>query len=152
MREARQAGYSIEPGDAWLSKEVDVLIPAALESQIDEKTVHQINERVRIIAEGANGPTTPQADAVLKERGMFVIPDFLCNAGGVVVSYFEGVQNTMNYYWSREEVLRRLDRKMTTAFEGVLSLVESDGLYTRDAAYVVAIRRVVEAMKFRGWL
>jgi glutamate dehydrogenase (NAD(P)+) len=149
---ARQAGYEIEPADAWLSKEVDVLIPAALEGQIDGKSVHAISDKVRIIAEGANGPTTPQADEVLKERGIFVIPDFLCNAGGVIVSYFEGVQNTMNYYWEHQDVLRRLDRRITTAFQDVLNLMESDGLYTRDAAYIVAISRVVEAMKFRGWI
>ncbi len=149
---AREAGYVIEEANAWLSKDVDVLIPAALEGQITGETVHRISDRVRLIAEGANGPTTPEADAVLQERGIFVIPDFLCNAGGVTVSYFESVQNDMNYYWSREEVLQRLDEKMTAAFQSVLSMAESEGVPMRDAAYMVAIDRVVKAMELRGWL
>ncbi len=149
---ALQSGYEIEPGDAWLSKDVDVLIPAALEGQISGETVHQISDRVKIIAEGANGPTTMDADEELARRQIFVIPDFLCNAGGVVVSYFEGVQNDMNYYWSRQEVLQRLDEKMTTAFHDVLRVAEGERIYIRNAAYIVAINRVVNAMKFRGWL
>jgi glutamate dehydrogenase len=149
---ARQAGYQIEDADAWLSKDVDVLIPSALESQINAETVGMISDKVKIVAEGANGPTTPEADEVLGERNIFVIPDFLCNAGGVTVSYFEGVQNDMNYYWTREEVLERLDTKMTRAFKSVLGLSESEGVYTRDAAYMVAIDRVVKAMELRGWI
>jgi len=92
---------------------VDVLIPAALEGQVNKDSVQKISDRVKILAEGANGPTTLEADAVLKEKGIFVIPDFLCNAGGVTVSYFEGVQNDMNFYWSEEEVLNKLDEKMS---------------------------------------
>lgn len=149
---ASQAGYLIESGDAWLSKDVDVLIPAALEGQITHENVDQISEKVTIIAEGANGPTTPEADDVLEKRKIFVIPDFLCNSGGVIVSYFEGVQNDMNYYWGRDEVLERLNTKITNAFNAVMDLVESEGLYTRHAAYVVAINRVAEAMQYRGWL
>ena len=135
-----------------MSKKVDVLIPAALEGQITAENVDQISEKVRIIAEGANGPTTPEADDVLSERQVFIIPDFLCNAGGVIVSYFEGVQNDMNYYWGHDEVLQRLDEKITNAFNDVMNLVNADGFFTRDAAYIVAINRVVEAMRFRGWL
>jgi glutamate dehydrogenase len=149
---ASQSGYLVQEGDAWLSKNVDVLIPAALEAQITHENVDQISEKVKIIAEGANGPTTPEADEILEKRKVFVIPDFLCNAGGVTVSYFEGVQNDMNYYWGREEVLERLDTKMTNAFNAVMDLVKSEGLYTRHAAYVVAINRVAEAMQYRGWL
>jgi len=149
---AVEAGYQIEAGDAWLRKDVDLLIPSALEAQINAETVGQISEKVRILAEGANGPTTPEADEVLKERGVFVIPDFLCNAGGVIVSYFEGVQNDMNYYWSKDEVLERLDRKLTTAFQGVLQIAVGEGLYTREAAYILAIGRVVDAMQLRGWI
>jgi glutamate dehydrogenase len=149
---AKQAGYSVEPRDAWLDKEVDVLIPAAIEGQITGETVKRIKGSVKILAEGANGPTTPEADAELKKRGTFVIPDFLCNGGGVTVSYFESVQNDMNYYWSREDVLARLDEKMRSAFRAVLDVSTSKKVYMRDAAYMVAIDRVVHAMQFRGWL
>jgi len=149
---ARAAGYVIEDGGAWICKDADVLIPAALESQITAETVQLISPRVRIIAEGANGPSTPEADEVLKERGVYMIPDFLCNAGGVTVSYFESVQNDMNYYWTHQEVLQRLDTKMTLAFNSVLDMAESEKVYMRDAAYMVAIGRVVKAMELRGWL
>ncbi len=131
---------------------MDVLIPSALEAQIDAATVNQISERVRLIAEGANGPTTPQADRALQERGIFMIPDFLCNAGGVLVSYFESVQNNINYYWSREEVLEKLERKLSQAFDHVLQVAEGEGVYMRDAAYMLSINRVVAAMELRGWL
>ncbi len=149
---ARAAGYSIEDGGAWISKEVDVLIPAALEGQINADTVKLISPKVKILAEGANGPTTPEADDVLKAKNIFVIPDFLCNSGGVTVSYFEGVQNDMNYYWSKEEVLEKLDFKMTVAFAGVLDMSLKSKVYTRDAAYMVAIDRVVKGMQLRGWV
>ncbi len=149
---AREAGYVIEDGMAWISKPVDVLIPAALEGQITSETIGKVSSRVRIVAEGANGPTTPEADEVLKKNGVFVIPDFLCNAGGVTVSYFESVQNDMNFYWTKEEVLSRLDTKMTQAFNSVFEMAESEKVYTRDAAYMVAIARVVKAMQLRGWI
>lgn len=149
---ARAAGYSIEDGGAWISKDVDVLIPAALEGQINGDTVKLLSPKVKILAEGANGPTTPEADEVLKTRDIFVIPDFLCNSGGVTVSYFEGVQNDMNYYWSKEEVLEKLDFKMTVAFQGVLDMSLKSKVYMRDAAYMVAIDRVVKAMQLRGWV
>ncbi len=149
---ARAAGYTIEDGNAWLSKEADVLIPAALEGQINADTVHHIHERVKLIAEGANGPTTPEADQIIRQRGIFMIPDFLCNAGGVTVSYFESVQNDMNFYWTKEEVLQRLDTKMTQAFQAVLDLALKEGVFMRDAAYMVAITRVVKAMELRGWI
>jgi glutamate dehydrogenase (NAD(P)+) len=149
---ARAAGYSIEDGDAWIGKEADILIPAALEGQITDKTVDKIHKRVRIVAEGANGPTTPEADEVLKSRGIFLIPDFLCNSGGVTVSYFESVQNDMNFYWTKEEVLERLDTKMTLAFNGVYEMAERENVYMRDAAYMVAIGRVVKSMELRGWI
>ena len=149
---AKEAGYTIEDGNAWISKDVDVLIPAALEGQVNGDSVKLIRERVRILAEAANGPTTPDADEVLKARGIFVIPDFLCNSGGVTVSYFEGVQNDQNFYWSREEVLRKLDENMTTAFQSVLDMSLQKAVYMRDAAYMVAIDKVVKAMKLRGWI
>ncbi|HZW05058.1 MAG TPA: Glu/Leu/Phe/Val dehydrogenase [Anaerolineaceae bacterium] len=149
---ARAAGYAIEAGDCWIEKDVDVLIPAALEGQINAETVKRISPRVKIVAEGANGPTTPEADAVFKQNGVFVIPDFLCNAGGVTVSYFESVQNDMNFYWTKEEVLQKLDTKMTKAFNDVLDMSLKQGVFMRDAAYMVAIARVVKAMELRGWI
>jgi glutamate dehydrogenase len=149
---AQAAGYVIENGDAWICKEADVLIPAALEGQVNAETVKNIHPRVRLLAEGANGPTTPEADEVLKARGIFLIPDFLCNAGGVTVSYFESVQNDMNYYWTHQEVLERLDTKMTVAFRDVLAMSKQENVYMRDAAYMVAIARVVKAMGLRGWI
>ncbi|MGC9520630.1 MAG: Glu/Leu/Phe/Val family dehydrogenase [Anaerolineae bacterium] len=150
--QARAANYIIEDGDAWLSKDVDVLIPAAVEGAITGDSVDQISPEVKILAEGANGPTTLEADAVLKDRGLFVIPDFLCNAGGVTCSYFEQVQSDMNYYWEEEEVLTKLDQKMTNAFNAVLAMSQKKSLYMRDAAYWVAIARVERAMHLRGWL
>lgn len=150
--QAVQNGYKIEDGDAWIAKEVDVLIPAAMEGQINGESVHKIHDRVRILAEGANGPTTPEADEVLRKSDIFVIPDFLCNAGGVTTSYFEGVQNDMNFYWTKKEVLEKLDDKMTQAFKGVYEMAQSRGVFMRDAAYMVAIDKVVKAMELRGWL
>jgi glutamate dehydrogenase len=149
---AHKAGYIIEDGEAWINKEADVLIPGALEGQINAETVQKVSDRVKIVAEGANGPTTPEADEVFKNNNVFVIPDFLCNAGGVTVSYFEGVQNDMNYYWTREEVLSRLDTNITKAFNKVVEMAESEKVFMRDAAYMVAIAKVVDAMEMRGWV
>jgi glutamate dehydrogenase (NAD(P)+) len=149
---ARAAGYVLEDGDAWITKEADVLIPGALEGQVNAETVKKVHSRVKIVAEGANGPTTPEADEVFKKNGIFNIPDFLCNAGGVTCSYFEGVQNDMNFYWTKDEVLQKLDTKMTQAFHSVLEMSEKEKVYMRDAAYMVAIARVVKAMELRGWI
>ena len=150
--QAKKADYLIEDGDAWLKKDVDVLIPAAIEGVITGDNVGEISDQVRILAEGANGPTDLGADRVLKERDIFVIPDFLCNAGGVTCSYFEQVQSDMNYYWPEAEVLDKLDQNMTDAFRAVLSTALSRDLYTREAAYWVAIERVERAMMLRGWV
>ncbi len=146
------AGYTIEDGEAWITKDADILIPGALEGQINAETIKRISDRVKLIAEGANGPTTPEADEVLKQNDIFVIPDFLCNAGGVTVSYFESVQNDMNYYWTRDEVLSRLDTTITKAFNNVVEMAESEKVFMRDAAYMVAIAKVVKAMELRGWM
>jgi glutamate dehydrogenase (NAD(P)+) len=151
-QKAMDAGYAVEDGDAWISKEANVLIPAALEGQINTESVKKISSQVKLVAEGANGPTTPDADVYFKEKKIFVIPDFLCNAGGVTTSYFEGVQNDMNFYWTKEEVLQRLDTKITASFLDVLNTSEKENATLRDAAYMVAIQRVVNAMVMRGWL
>ena len=149
---ARDSGYEVLPGDAWLEQEVDILIPAALENQINRDNAGKINPRVRFIAEGANGPTTPEADEVIKKNGIFVIPDFLANAGGVTCSYFEQVQCNMNYFWEKQDVLDKLDSKMTSAFSAVSELAKRKKLYMRDAAYVIAIDRVAQAVKARSWV
>jgi len=149
---AKEKGFEILPGDDWIKQEVDILIPAALENQITAENVNEINKKVKIIAEGANGPTTPEADKVLDERGIFVIPDFLANAGGVTCSYFEQVQSNMNYFWEKDEVLSKLDLKMTAAFISVNEFSQSNNLNMRDAAYVISVDRVAQACKDRGWI
>jgi len=127
-----------------------VLFPAALENVITEENAGRI--KAKIVAELANGPTTPEADMILHERGVYVIPDFLCNAGGVTVSYFEQVQNAYGYYWDEATVHERLDRKMTTAFQAVHEAAQRYRVHTRLGAYVVAVSRVAEAMRLRGWV
>ena len=144
-------GYEVLPGGAWIEQDVEILIPAALENQITGETVLKIKPSVKVIAEGANGPTTPEADKVIQERGIYVIPDFLANAGGVTCSYFEQVQCNMNFFWEKDEVLQKLDSKMTSAFHAVHELAQKRNLYMRDAAYVIAVSRVAKACKDRGW-
>jgi len=151
-QKARELGYKVLPGEVWLSQEVDVLIPAALENQITADSVKQIHDRVKVMAEGANGPTSPEADPYLEEKGVFVIPDFLANAGGVTCSYFEQVQSNMNYFWELGDVLSRLDVKMTSAFYAVYDLSKKRGVPMRDAAYMLAIDRVALACRDRGWI
>ncbi len=150
--EAQKLGYEILDGDAWIEQEVDILIPAALENQIRQDNVDKISRKVKVIAEGANGPTTPEADKAIQEKGIFVIPDFLANAGGVTCSYFEQVQSNMNYFWEKDEVLGKLDVKMTAAFHAVSELAKKKNLYMRDAAYVISVSRVAQACKDRGWV
>jgi len=144
------------PGTQFISNEelleldVDVLIPAAVENVINENNAPNI--KAKIIAELANGPTTPEADDILYSNHIHVIPDFLCNAGGVTVSYFEMVQNSCLYYWEENEIHEKLDKKMTTAFHAVYKTSQEYGINMRQAAYVKAVERIVEAMKLRGWL
>ncbi|HOE80673.1 MAG TPA: Glu/Leu/Phe/Val dehydrogenase [Smithellaceae bacterium] len=149
---ARQLGCEVLDGDAWIAQEVDILLPCALENQITPVTFAKVSDKVRVLCEGANGPTTPDCDELIKARNIYLVPDFLCNAGGVTCSYFEQVQCNTNYFWSREEVLEKLDFKMTSAFHAVHKLAREKGLYMRDAAYVIAINRVAQAAKLRGWV
>jgi glutamate dehydrogenase (NAD(P)+) len=136
--------------EALLELDVVVLFPAALENVITHANAGHI--RAKIVAELANGPTTPEADEILHGNGVYVIPDFLCNAGGVTVSYFEQVQNAYDFYWPLELVHERLDAKMTSAFHAVHHMAEQKRVQNRTAAYLVAVHRVAEACKLRGWV
>ncbi len=129
---------------------VDVLYPAALENVITKENAGRI--KAKIVCELANGPTTPEADDILFKNGVFVIADFLANAGGVTVSYFEQVQNTYNFYWELRDVQHMLDQKMTKAFNDVYAMHSEKKIDMRTAAYLVAVNKVVEAMKLRGWI
>jgi len=151
-KKAKDLGYDVLPGEKWIEVQCDILVPAAMENQITGETVKKIHPQVKLVAEGANGPTTPEADEVLKARNIFMIPDFLCNAGGVTCSYFEQVQCNMNYFWSKDEVLGKLDYKMTTAYHKVSKLARDKNIYMRDAAYMISVDRVVRASIARGWI
>jgi len=149
---AQDLGYRQLPADAWLAQEVEILIPAALEQQLTAEVLPRVHPAVRLVAEGANGPTTAEAEAALATRGVTVIPDLLCNAGGVTCSYFEQVQGNAGYYWSEETVLDRLDAQLTASYARVAELRRQRGLLPRDAALMLAVGRVVEACQLRGWL
>lgn len=133
-----------------LTADCDILVPAALENQIDGEVARHI--RARVVAEAANGPTTPDGDHVLAQRNVFVIPDILANAGGVTVSYFEWVQNRNQFYWTEEEVNARLEQKMVESFRQVVATAERHGAYSRTAAYMYAIHRIAEGLRVRGLL
>ena len=131
-----------------LTLETDVLIPAAMENQINGENASKIN--AKIVVEAANGPTTVEADAILEERGILVVPDILANAGGVVVSYFEWAQNIQSLYWTEEDVNKKLAGIMNTAFDGVWDLAQDKKVTLRTGAYCIAVKRVVDAMNVRG--
>ena len=135
-------------GDELLTMDVDVLVPAALENVITTKNAPRI--RARVICEGANGPTTAGADPILDEKGIFVIPDILANAGGVTVSYFEWVQDRMGYFWSENDVNERLGNIMVRSFQDVLQLSRQHKVNMRTAAYMVSISRVATVHRLRG--
>ena len=131
-----------------LALECDVLIPAAFENQLHQNNASSI--KAKLIVEGANGPTTTEGDNILREKGVFVVPDILANAGGVVVSYFEWVQGLQSFFWTEEEVNRQLQAVMTNAFREVFEVSQREKVDMRDAAYILAIGRLVQAMKIRG--
>ena len=149
---AADAGYEVLPGSAWLEQPVDILIPAALENQITGANAARIHGQVRVVVEAANGPMTAEANQILEDRAVLVIPDILANAGGVTCSYFEQVQGNANYYWSADDVLGKLDSSMTEAFAAVHHVADRDQASLRDAAYSIAIERVARACRERGWV
>jgi glutamate dehydrogenase (NAD(P)+) len=151
-KKAEELGYNKSPGKDWIKHEVDILIPAALENSITKDNVNEVKGSVKVVVCGANGPVTPEAEESLIKKGITVIPDFLANSGGVTCSYFEQVQSNQNYYWTKEEVLGKLDNKMTDAFHKVWELANRKKVKVSDAAYMIAIQRVADACKLRGWV
>ena len=149
---AAEHGYQVLPGATWLEQDVDVLIPAAMENEITAANVPRIHGRVRVIAEGANGPTTSDANRLLEDRGVLIIPDILANAGGVTCSFFEQVQGQLNYYQDARDVLQKVDSRMTEAFGKVQERAEREQVSLRDAAYLIAVERVAHACRERGWV
>ena len=143
-------GAEAVSNEELLELDVTVLMPAALESVITGHNADRV--QARIVAELANGPTTPEADHILHDKGVYVIPDFLCNAGGVTVSYFEQAQNAYNLYWTAAEVHKLLEAKMVTAYNSVQQMAERMNVHNRLAAYLVSVDRVAAAMKLRGWV
>jgi glutamate dehydrogenase (NAD(P)+) len=141
-------GTQLLDNAALLRLDADVLLPAALEAQITRSNAAEV--RARVIVEGANGPTTPEADEILARRGVLLVPDILANAGGVVVSYFEWVQDRYGYFWKEAEVNERLEEKMVAAFDAVWATREKYEVDARTAAYILAVERIMEARKLRG--
>jgi glutamate dehydrogenase (NAD(P)+) len=150
--QAEELGYEVLPGEAWIEQDVDILIPAALENQISSENIEKINNRVKIIAEGADRPINPEVESYLEERGITILPDILAGAGGMTCSYFEQVQSNANYHWPRSEVLGKLDRQMTSAFISVSEFAKKHQQNLRDSAYAIAVDRVAEACSYRGWV
>lgn len=145
---AGKANVASISNDEFWEVESDILIPAALESQITKNNAHKI--KTRIIVEGANGPTTPEADDILNANGITVVPDVLANAGGVTVSYFEWVQNSANFYWSEEEINQRLENIMDNAYNGVSATASEHGVTLRTAAFITACTRILQVRELRG--
>ena len=151
-RLAAEIGLEVLPGEAWLGEAVDVLIPAALEGQITGANVGRVDPRVKLLIEAANGPTTADADSELQRKGVRIVPDIVANAGGVTCSYFEQVQGNTNHYWPRHEVLDKLDARMIEAYRTVSDTSVREHASLRDAAYLLAVDRVAQACRTRGWV
>lgn len=133
-----------------LELDCDILVPAAIENQITEDNAHNI--RAGIVVEAANGPTTLEATRILSERGILLVPDVLASAGGVTVSYFEWVQNNQGYYWTEEEVEEKLEKVMVKSFDNIYQTSQTRRVDMRLAAYMVGVRKMAEASRFRGWI
>jgi len=149
---AQELGYELLPGESWIEQDVDILVPAAMENQITSENANSISDKVKVIAEGANGPTTPEADEIIFGKDIFLIPDLLANTGGVTCSYFEQVQSNLNYFWEKDEVLGKLDVKMTSAFISVSDFAKANNLNMREATYMISVNRVAQACSDRGWV
>jgi glutamate dehydrogenase/leucine dehydrogenase len=139
-----------QPEYSVLEEDVDILVLAALEGVVTEKNADKI--KAKIIVELANGPVVPAADEILFKKNIVVLPDILANAGGVTVSYFEQVQNASNFYWEEEEVVAKLEKRMVKSFNQVWQIAQEKKIDNRKAAYILAVTRIAEAMKFRGWI
>lgn len=149
---AQDLGYEVLPGDSWIKQDVTILVPAALENLVTIENVPKISREVRVIVEGANAPISPEAQSYLAERGIHVIPDIIANAGGAISSYFEQVQGNNNYYWLKSEVFAQLDNILTSAYVRVSDFAKKHQMNFRKAALFIAIDRVAEACKERGWV
>jgi glutamate dehydrogenase len=151
-KKAKDLGYSVTPGGDWIKKDVDILVPCAVENQINEDNFCHISDKVRIIAEGANSPTNPKVEKAITEKGILLIPDLLANSGGVICSYFEQVQSNSNYYWDKNEVFGKLDQKITAAYVSTSEFAKKNNLNMREAAYIISVDRVAAACRERGWV
>jgi glutamate dehydrogenase len=151
-KKAKELGYTVTVGSEWIKKEVDILVPCAIENQITEDNIDEISDKVKIIAEGANSPTNPKAESKIDSKGIILIPDFLANSGGVICSYFEQVQSNSNYYWDKNEVFGKLDQKITAAYISVSEFAKKNKMNMRDAAYIISVDRVATACRERGWV
>ncbi|MBU4485467.1 MAG: Glu/Leu/Phe/Val dehydrogenase [Candidatus Delongbacteria bacterium] len=149
---AKDLGYQVIAGNEWIKKNVDILVPAAVENQINEDNIELISEKVKIIAEGANSPTNPKVEPRIHTKDIKLIPDLLANSGGAICSYFEQVQSNMNYYWDKNEVFGKLDQKITAAYISISEFAKKNKMNMREAAYIIAVDRVAVACRERGWV
>jgi glutamate dehydrogenase len=151
-KKASDLGYKVTKGDDWIKQDADILVPAAIDNQINIKNAEEISHSVKIIAEGANSPTNPEAEPVLNKKNILLIPDLLANSGGVICSYFEQVQSNSNYYWDKNEVFGKLDQKITSAYISVSDFAKRNKMNLREAAFIISVDRVANACRERGWV